>query len=59
VLERLLADAGVPARFAKALISGGWRAATRCDDADVEALLRSVNSRTAILNSLLKDRSHG
>jgi hypothetical protein len=44
-LERLLCESGVPQRFAKALISGGWRAAARSDDAEsVAALVAAVRA---------------
>lgn len=48
-IERLLIDSGVPARFAKALIAGGYRAAARPDAADAEAiadLTAEIRART-------------
>jgi HK97 family phage prohead protease len=59
-LERLLCAAGVPQRFAKALISGGWKTAARCDEAEaVGALSEVVKGRTERLNSFLEKHRNG
>jgi hypothetical protein len=53
-IELLLCDGGVPQRFAKALLSGGWRAAVGSDVAELDELVATVKAKTARLNSLLE-----
>jgi HK97 family phage prohead protease len=57
MIEQLLRDGGVPQRFAKALIAGGWRAAGRCDDGEaVDALVQAVKANTEVLSCLRNPR---
>ena len=56
-VERLLRDAGLPRKFTKALLAGGWKAAAGQDDADAvaaEALVRTIDAATSRLRSMCK-----
>lgn len=46
-VERLLRDAGLPRKFVKALLAGGWTAAAGQDDADAGADSEAVAALTA------------
>jgi uncharacterized protein len=56
-VERLLLSGGLPQKLAKAIISGGWKAATRGDD--VGSLIDDVRRGTERLNSLAGKHRNG